>query len=176
MVIIEKREYDICENEFKKIYKLEYCNLEMYDDIGTFERLRGLIQDICVPFSIKSPIFINPTHGGFLPITISEHDLIENVNVYFDIDKELSNLKQYENINNNVTRHSVKKINLLNDFEFINTLTKNNVSLLFSENLNILNDSDKFNNLFVEKYQDIIVITNKNDFLEKQYDCKYWTY
>ena len=80
MVVIETKSYDCCDDEFIKIYKQEYCNLEMYDDIGLFERLSGLINDICIPFSIKSPIFINPTHGGFLTIILSEHYKLDNFN------------------------------------------------------------------------------------------------
>ena len=51
MVVIETKLYDCCDNEFIKIYKQDYCNLEMYHDIGMFERLTGLIHDICIPFS-----------------------------------------------------------------------------------------------------------------------------
>lgn len=175
MVVIETKSYDCCDDEFIKIYKQEYCNLEMYHDIGLFERLSGLISDICVPFSIKSPIFINPTHGGFLPIIVSDHDELENVKIYFDETRASST--HYENTNKNISRDTIKNVSIINqnqqDYNLINELNKNNTNLLFSDELNILNNSDIVNRYIVSNYENTIIITSKNEILEKLYEYKY---
>ena len=175
MVVIETKSYDCCDDEFIKIYKQEYCNLEMYHDIGLFERLSGLINDICIPFSIKSPIFINTTHGGFLPIIVSEHDTLDNVKIYFDETRVGSS--HYENTNKNISLHMIKNVSIINqnqqDYNLINELNKNNTNLLFSYELDILNNSDIVNRYIVSKYENTIIITCKNEILEKLYEYKY---
>lgn len=163
MVVIETKLYDCCDDEFIKIYKPEYCNLEMYHDIGLFERLSGLIYDICIPFSIKSPIFINPSHGGFLPIIVSEHDALDNVKIYFD-----NGSNHYKNANTNISRHRLKKIYIINKPEYnpIHELNKN-ISLLFSDQLDVVHQ------YIISNYENTIIITSKNETLEKQYEYKY---
>uniref|UniRef100_A0A6C0JZ61 Glycosyltransferase 2-like domain-containing protein n=1 Tax=viral metagenome TaxID=1070528 RepID=A0A6C0JZ61_9ZZZZ len=164
MVVIETKLYDCCDNEFIKIYKQDYCNLEMYHDIGMFERLTGLIHDICIPFSIKSPIFINPTHGGFLPIIVSEHNTLDNVRIYFDDNDS----NHYENANKNISRHMIKNVYIINqpDYNLIQELNKN-TCLLFSD------ESDIVNRYILSNYENTIIITSKNERLEKLYEYKY---
>ena len=171
MVVIEKRIYNACDYEFTKIYKQEYCNLEMYDVVGLFERLSGLINDICLPFFIKSPIFINPTHGGFLPINVSHQPSLETIQIYYD--KKTIDSSHYINIVNNINRHSVKKISIID--HTVNTLITelNNASLLFIDNTDIFNDVDFLNKHIVPNCDNIIIISPRTEIMEKIYDFKY---
>jgi predicted O-methyltransferase YrrM len=178
MVVIEKKEYEACDNEFTKINKLEFCNLDMYDDIGLFERLSGLIQEISIPFSIKSPIFINPTHGGVLSIITSESKILENVKLFFDEKTETSS--HYTNTVKNISRHSLINISFINNGikSLIDELCNNTTSLLFinnSKKSHILNDPDilTFNKYIASNYSNIILISERNEFLEKLYEYKY---
>ena len=62
-VTIEKQEYQVENHEFSKIYIEKYCNLEMYNELGEFERLIALITEICKEVNINKALYVNPTHG-----------------------------------------------------------------------------------------------------------------
>lgn len=172
MVVIENKEYEVCDEEFIKINKLEFCNLKIYNDIGLFETLSGLIQEICVSFSIKSPIFINPTHGGFLPIITSENKEIDSVKLFFD--DKIIHTQYFINAVKNISNYDFNKIsiNISNVEKLTNELT-HNPSLLFINRSNILIESDLFNKYIISNYSNIIIITEQNEFLENIYEYKY---
>ena len=171
MVVIENKEYDVCEDEFKKIYKLEYCNLEMYDDIGLYERISGLINDFSSYMSNYSnsinKIFINSTHGGFLPILCSMNDNEKQNEKSFTYFENKEN-QHYINYTKNVERHNIKNINEITKEHLLNLTANNNYNILFCDNFSNIND-------FINKstISNTIIITSKNDFLENTFEYKY---
>ena len=71
---IDRKKYRVLENEFPKHFIQEYCNLEMFKEVGEYERCIGLIRDMIPVFGgEKEIVVVNSTHGGFLPIRLSPY-------------------------------------------------------------------------------------------------------
>ena len=71
-VIIETKNYQVCNKEFLNIFIQAYCNLDILTDVGDLERLIGLISDLSEDLSISNVITFNSTHGGFIPLQLSK--------------------------------------------------------------------------------------------------------
>ena len=76
-VEIYGKTYKVFYNEFNKINHTEYSNLKLYNEIGIFERIIGLIKKIkeCFDEEVKF-ISYDTTHGGFIPINLQSSSLI----------------------------------------------------------------------------------------------------
>jgi len=74
---IYQDEFKVNENEFTKI-----CieNMLVLENLGIFERLISLILEFCQKLNISKLIYVNPTHGGFIPIKIKNK---RDCEVYF---------------------------------------------------------------------------------------------
>ena len=122
LVEVNKRKYQVNENEFTKKTIQEFCNLKLLNDVGPFERLISLFIEL-KQCDMNNLIVFNTTHGGFLPIECSKYfDNISLIN---------TNNEDENNINFNVNAHRVKNISLFKNEEEFNLISlassKNNV-------------------------------------------------
>ena len=91
---IEKIYYQVCNNEFLNIYIQEYCNLNMFTDVGELERLIGLISDLSDDLSSTNVITFNATHGGFIPLQLSKH-IKNNYISFVDANKHKNHISNF---------------------------------------------------------------------------------
>ena len=73
MVTISGKEYKVNETEFKKIEHKEFGNLNIIDNIGLFERLVSLINELSDTLTIENLIVYKITHGGYIPLNCSKN-------------------------------------------------------------------------------------------------------
>jgi hypothetical protein len=103
IIELDKRKYKVRENEFSIIPHDAYNNLVIHDDVGTNDRVVSLLKDLAEAHSIKQCIFMNPSHGGYVPINAaSTFDKMFVVGVSAD---NTANL--YENFINHDIRNAV---------------------------------------------------------------------
>ena len=72
IVKIDGNEYQVNDNEFTKIPHERFTNLNIRDDVGKFERVISLINELTC-LKIENLILYNTTHGGFIPIKCSKN-------------------------------------------------------------------------------------------------------
>jgi len=145
-LLINYVNYHVNDNEFTKILHQEYNHLKLYNDLGIFERIIGLIKKFKECFNTPvNFISYDTTHGGFIPINlINEFD-----NIYLYYEKEhIDNIKT--NINALIPEKNRNKITLL--FSQIDFFGKN-VSICF----NIKQDDL----IYHTDNQDIFITTSK---------------
>jgi len=65
IVKIDGQEYQVNDTEFVKIPHDRFTNLVIRADVGKFERIICLINELAV-LKIKNLIIYNTTHGGFI--------------------------------------------------------------------------------------------------------------
>jgi predicted O-methyltransferase YrrM len=188
-VVIENKEYQVEKNEFSKLFIEKYCNLNMFYDLGEFERLIGLITDLSKDLDIPNVLHINPTHGSFIPINCSS--TIQNNTIAFLKDSQSpSQNKPYktynETYNDRINEHihnTKTNINHLNikNITVIEPTNKNEnhpniqqLNILQKMNINekYIIVADHLDNTIIDmlnKNNKTIVITNKNKQLETIY-------
>ena len=109
LVEINKEFFQVNQDEFKEIDKIqEYCNLTILESLGDYERISSLIREISDELDIKYCVFKRVTHGGYLPIKVSDK-----------YDKVIINNTDEENminINYNLKKFDIK--NVLVNFRF----------------------------------------------------------
>lgn len=162
-VLIENKEYQIEDNEFRKFSVQEYCHLRMFNDVSEMERLIGLISEIANELNIDNAIYLNTTHGGFIPLNCSSK--IRNNMVLFD-----NNKNHINNSKTNINNLSIKNISIIepnNQHQVLSNLNLNDSFVVFA---NELNDSaiDQ-----IVQHNKTIIITNKNKSLEKLFKNKF---
>ena len=99
---IENLNYYINNDEFKQINHAEYNYLKLYNDIGIFERIIGLIKKTkeCFDENVQF-ISYDTTHGGFIPINLTT----EFTTIYIC----QNNIQHITNIKNNINDLIFKK-------------------------------------------------------------------
>ena len=125
IINIEKLNYNIKNNEFKKINHKEYNYLKLYDDLGIFERIIGLIKKVkeCFDEDVKF-ISYDTTHGGFIPINLTTEFTIIYICQY-DI-AHITNIKN--NINSLILKKNQNRLFICdseNNFSGINNISLN---------------------------------------------------
>ena len=137
IINIEKLNYHVKNDEFTKINHKEYINLKLYNDLGIFERLIGLIKKIKECFD-EDVTFISydTTHGGFIPnnlitefttIYICQDDTEHITNIKKNIQNRLficdseNNFSGINNISLNISQEHI----LLHDVTQCIFITKN---------------------------------------------------
>ena len=165
IVTINKKNYAVNDNEFKKIDHPIYTNLRILKNLDVFEKLTSFFHELksCLNTDKneeKNILFLNSTHGGFLPIEVSK--FFDNV-ILLDTEEE-----HYSNITTNIKNHDNKnnKSNIIisNDNEY-NSIKKGN-SILFVENTDV-NVNVNVNDRFIEALND-----NKNNILVSPINTK----
>ena len=71
IVKIDGQEYQVNDTEFVKIPHERFTNLVIRDNVGKFERVISLINELTF-LKIENLIMYNTTHGGFIPIKCSQ--------------------------------------------------------------------------------------------------------
>ena len=96
-VEIEKRMYVVDDEEFKTFVIQKYCNLNILEKIGFYERIVALLCDISQLMKVNNCLVANPTHGGYVPINCA--------NVFDTV--YISNVLQRANIDSNLKETNV---------------------------------------------------------------------
>ena len=68
VIDLDKKKYKVHQNEFSIIPHDAYNNLTILSDVGTNDRVVSLLKDLVEAHSVKQCIFVNPSHGGYVPI------------------------------------------------------------------------------------------------------------
>jgi hypothetical protein len=125
IINIDNLNYYIKHDEFTKINHAEYNYLKLYNDIGIFERIIGLIKKLkeCFDEDVKFMSY-HTTHGGFIPINL----ITEFTTIYIcQNDMEhITNIKN--NINNLILKTNKHKLFICdpdNSFTGINSISLN---------------------------------------------------
>ena len=117
MVLIDRKEYKVCDDEFNKIEHKNFNNLNIIANVGLFERLVSLITEISDAHGIENLIIYKPTHGGFIPINVSNN---RNCNCKYKNVFLVETAKEHaENIKQNMQQFGSQSIYFL---EFIDYL------------------------------------------------------
>lgn len=146
---IEKIKYQINNFEFTKIEHKEYTNLKLYNELGLFERLIGLIKKIkeCYEADVNF-ISYDTMHGGFIPINVIDHFSSIYILPYSN--------EHVNNIQNNINNIIPQENNKIFICETICQLDVNTISINISQNNisfhNILNSIFITKNKLVSNY------------------------
>ena len=146
IINIENLNYNIKNNEFKKINHAEYNYLKLYDDIGIFERIIGLIKTLkeCFDEDVNF-ISYDTTHGGFIPINLTT----EFTKIYicqYDLEN-ITNIKK--NINSLILKKNQNRLFICDSDN--NFLGINNISLNISQEHILLHDVTQ--SIFITKHK-----------------------
>ncbi len=117
--IDRKHKFAINENEFKPKVIKEFETLELFEDLGEFERIVGLIKELS--FLELDLVSYKTTHGGFIPIQSSTS--YKNVLLCQTEDIHLNN------IITNIDSMNIQNISMVNSSADLN-------GILYGENIN----------------------------------------
>ena len=148
IVKIDGEEYKVNDTEFVKIPHDRFSNLVIRDDVGKFERLISLINELnCL--KIENLVMYNTTHGGFIPIKCSQN--YENV---FAIDTTKYHI---DNIMTNIDNFKINNITLKKYLGNIENINKKSVF--------IVSESDCCLDMNFIQENKPLLLTCKNDYL-----------
>jgi hypothetical protein len=164
IIDINKQSYNVKSNEFNKIIHNEYNNLTIRDSVGSQERIISLLNELSKSLNIDNGIFINPSHGAFVPINCS------NVFKQVYIVNTLNDDENIANIEENILLHKLTNILLVGSEFWTTFYNKNNNEnqnkqynqkyIIYTENANNI-DTD-----FIKQYSPIILSTLSLSLLE----------
>jgi hypothetical protein len=135
IINIEKLNYNVNNDEFQKIEHKKYNYLKLYNEIGIFERIIGLIKKVkeCFNEDVKF-ISYDTKHGGFIPINLIQ----EFITIYI-CQYDVEHLNNIKNNNNNLILKKNKNRLLICDSEN-NFMGINNISLNISQESILFHD------------------------------------
>jgi predicted O-methyltransferase YrrM len=151
MVFIEGKDYKVCDGEFNKIEHKSFGNLNILENVGLFERLVSLMVELSSGLSIgiDNLIIYKPTHGGFIPINVSNSCNSKYKNVFL----VETATHHSENIKQNMEQFGLQSIYFL---EFIDYL--DNYAPLDKKSCLIYSDNSARLDLdFIEENQPFII-------------------
>ena len=148
-------EYHVNDDEFLKVPHDRYGNLIIRDDVGKFERITSLINEIsCI--GLENLIVYNTTHGGFLPINCSQ-----NYRSVFAIETHMNNVENMVHNANKFKKNNIHFKKYLHNIQLTDFTGSNaNSVFIFSENDTCL-DMD-----FIQENKPVL-LTAYNDFLAR---------
>ena len=127
LVKINSQEYKVNADEFNRINNEQYSTLEIISNVGYYERICSLLQELQLSMNIfDTCIFGKPTHGGYIPIQCSK--TFKYIYLPDDLNRHESNI-QYNISSHNVDNIFLGEISLENENKLDNFI-------LFSENIN----------------------------------------
>jgi len=138
MVIIRGKEYKVCDYEFNKVEHKNFNNLNIIDKVGLFERLVSLMVELSSDLSIgiDNLIIYKPTHGGFIPINVSNN---RNCNCkYKNVFLVETSKEHAENIRKNMESQTSSPSQNIQFLEFIDCLHESvdkKSCLVYSDNI-----------------------------------------
>ena len=108
-VTINKKDFFIEQDEFSEIKHETFSNLRILKDVGKYERIMGLLQELTkvkpTNTNTHTLLCINVTHGGFLAINSS--------NYFKEIYGICNGENHYKNATKNIEKISIKAIKTL---------------------------------------------------------------
>ncbi len=126
VIELDKKQYKVRQNEFGIIPHDAYNNLVIHDDVGTNDRVVSLLKDLSISLSVKQCIFVNPSHGGYVPINCTTtFDKMFVVGVSTD---NTANL--YENFINHDIKNAVWSLDSLQPSDTIMYASDVNIDLI----------------------------------------------
>ena len=149
IIKIDGNEYQVNDNEFVKINHDRFTNLFIRDDIGKFERVISLINELAV-LKIDNLIIYNTTHGGFIPIKCSQK--------YQNIFAIETNINQIDNITININNFKISNVTLKKYIDNIDNINISSSVFIISDNDSCL-DMD-----FIQENKPLL-LTSKNEYL-----------
>lgn len=150
IVKIDGQEYEVNDTEFLKIPHDRFTNLVIRADVGKFERVISLINEIAV-LKIDNLIMYNTTHGGFIPIKCSKN--YKNV---FAIETKMNNV---DNIVKNINNLKISNVTLKKYLDNIDNIDNNNNPVF------IVSDNDTCLDMDFIQENKPLLLTSKNDYL-----------
>jgi hypothetical protein len=154
IVNIDKKDYKVEENEFKKIPHDKYNNLLIRDNVAPFERIISLLKELSLSLKIKNGLFFEQTHGGFIPINCSTQ--FENIYIIGN-----NNTEHYNNIIHNINLHKITNTTLSNNLILDQNLDNN--LILYSEKC------ENIDKTIIQQLNPIILTTLSLSFLKYGY-------
>ena len=158
--IINKKSYQVLKDEFTIIPNEQFHVLILPEKVGYLERISSLINELTFG-KLKNLIYINPSHGGFIPIQCYTH--FSNVNIWFDTYSEKNRLHKL-NIERNIEFHNCHNIHIVS----IEDIYNKNLIEDMDTNLIIMTEDDDdidWNDIFSDvSNEDLpILITTKRE-------------
>lgn len=151
-ITINKENFKVDQNDFNTIPHKEFNNLNILDSLGQLERMISFLKELSLLLNKdqKNILLVEISHGGFLPIKIS--------NSYDNISILNKNERDYINIIKNVEDRSIKNISFMDDI----IDEKVPPPIIFINN-------NKFN-LPVKKFQNSLVIIQQTSSASEEDD------
>jgi predicted O-methyltransferase YrrM/tetratricopeptide (TPR) repeat protein len=161
IIDINKKSYNVLTNEFNKVIHNEYNNLIIRDGVASQERIISLLNELSKALNIDIGIFINPSHGAFMPINCS------NIFKQVQIVNTLNDDENTVNIEANILLHKLTNI-LLVGSDFWTTFNNKNNNENNNERKYIIytENADDINTDFIKQYSPIILTTLSPRLLE----------
>jgi predicted O-methyltransferase YrrM len=175
IIDINKKQYHVLTNEFNKVIHNEYNNLIIREGLGLQERIISLLTELSKALDIETGLFVNPSHGGFIPINCSS----QFKNVYIlsnqnqNQNQNTNTSENTKNIETNILLHGVTNVSLTfnhsetKDYivyaekaEYIDTVIIEEFSPVILTTL-----SPKLLQLTTKQYNNILELTNTNLYL-----------
>ena len=150
IVKIDGQEYQVNDTEFVKIPHERFTNLVIRDDVGKFERVISLINELTF-LKIDNLIMYNTTHGGFIPIKCSQK--YQNV---FAIETTMNHV---DNIITNINKLKINNVTLKKYLDNIENID-NICSSVF-----IVSDNDSCLDMDFIQENKPLLLTSKNDYI-----------
>ena len=147
-VKIDGLEYQVNDSEFLKIPHDRFTNLIIRSDVGKFERMISLINELA-GLKIENLIMYNTTHGGFIPIKCCK-----SYQCVFAIETTMNHV---DNIITNIDKHKISNVTLKKYLDNIDNINTNSVFIV-SDNDTCL-DMD-----FIQENKPLL-LSSKNDYL-----------
>ena len=154
LIDINYKKYHVFNNEFKAVTSNENT-LVILEKLGYYERIISLINCISEVIGYKHGLFIQPTHGGFVPLECSS--ALKHLYLY-----QCAN--HLQNIQFNKTLHNITNMYEINDLQVINESFFYKMCI-FSE------DFTNYNDHFINQFKPIIISK-----INKSYDNLDYTY
>ena len=109
LVEINKKTYNVDNNEFVVVPHDEYNNLIIRDKVGYYERVASLLDNLRFGNESMNLLIQSPTHGGFLPIECSPHFS----QVYLLGRNTVQHQKS--NTNENIASHNISNVSWIDE-------------------------------------------------------------
>jgi len=155
IVKIDGKQYQVNDNEFVKIPHYRFTNLVIRENVGKFERIISLINELAV-LKIDNLIFYNTTHGGFIPINCCQK--YSNV---FAIETTINHL---DNITININNFNIRNFILKKHIDYIDNIDSINENTIF-----IVSDNETYLDKDFIKEKKPLLLTSRNDYLNSVY-------
>jgi predicted O-methyltransferase YrrM len=166
-VTINKKDFHVKQDEFLEIKHETFSNLKILKDVGKYERIMGLLQELSkvkpMNTNTHTLLCINITHGGFVAINSSNNF------------KEVYGICQCESHYNNATKN-IEKISIPNIFftdknnnldeiihDITDNITDNSLIIYIEKTSSIETNITSLLDTLIDKYNPCIVWDTPND-------------